>query len=80
MPRANADGSGVVAGVSKIGSVRGYYLEDGQREPHEGKLFYRGYDVEEIVSAHRAADTDAHMHPSSSSSSLRLLLDVDDGR
>lgn len=53
----NADGSGVVAGVSKIGSVRGYYLEDGQREPHEGKLFYRGYDVAEIVAAHRKADT-----------------------
>ena len=53
----NADGSGVVAGVSKIGSVRGYYIEDGQRVPHEGKLFYRGYDVEEIVNAHRKADT-----------------------
>ncbi len=53
----NADGSGVVAGVSKIGSVRGYYIEDGQRVPHEGKLFYRGYDVEDIVNAHRASDT-----------------------
>ncbi len=53
----NADGSGVVAGVSKIGSVRGYYIEDGQRVPHEGKLYYRGYDVEDIVNAHRKADT-----------------------
>ncbi len=53
----NADGSGVVAGVSRIGSVRGYYIEDGQRVPHEGKLYYRGYDVEDIVNAHRAADT-----------------------
>ncbi len=53
----NADGSGVIVGVSKIGSVRGYYIEDGQRVPHEGKLFYRGYDVEDIVSAHRKEDT-----------------------
>ena len=53
----NADGSGVIAGISKIGSVRGYYIEDGQRVPHEGKLFYRGYDVEDIVNAHRKADT-----------------------
>ncbi len=53
----NADGSGVIAGVSKIGSVRGYYIEDGQRVPHEGKLFYRGYDVEDIVNAHRKEDT-----------------------
>ncbi len=53
----NADGSGVIAGISKIGSVQGYYIEDGQRVPHEGKLFYRGYDVSEIVAAHRASDT-----------------------
>lgn len=53
----NADGSGVIAGISKIGSVQGYYIEDGRRVPHEGKLFYRGYDVQEIVAAHRASDT-----------------------
>ena len=53
----NADGSGVMVGVSKIGSVMGYIIEDGQRIPEPGKLYYRGYDVEEIVAAHRRADT-----------------------
>ena len=53
----NSDGSGVVAGVSKIGSVQGYYIVDGQRVPQEGKLYYRGYDIQEIVAAHRAAGT-----------------------
>ena len=29
----NADGTGVIAGVSNIGSVQGYYMEDGVRQP-----------------------------------------------
>ena len=53
----NMDGSGVVAGVSKIGSVQGYYFSDGARVPTPGHLYYRGYDVEDIVAAHRADNT-----------------------
>ena len=53
----NMDGSGVVAGVSRIGSVQGYYFSDGARVPMEGHLYYRGYDVEDIVRAHRADNT-----------------------
>ena len=36
----NADGTGVVIGVSHIGSVQGYYVEDGARVPMPGKLYY----------------------------------------
>lgn len=53
----NLDGSGVVAGVSSIGSVQGYFLSDGMRVPTPGRLFYRGINVEDIVHAHREANT-----------------------
>ena len=46
----NADGSGVMAGVTRIGNVRGYYIVDGEKTPMEGQLIYRGIDVNELVS------------------------------
>lgn len=46
----NADGSGVVAGLTRICSVHGYYFSDGERIPDKGKLTYRGIDVADIVS------------------------------
>lgn len=48
----NADGSGVLAGITRIGSVQGYVMVDGVQQPIPGKLYYRGIDVEEIVEAH----------------------------
>ena len=48
----NSDGTGVLAGVTNIGSVQGYYVEDGERMPQEGRLYYRGINMEEIVSVH----------------------------
>ena len=45
----NSDGTGVMAGVTQIGNVMGYYLQDGERIPAPGKLVYRGIDVEELV-------------------------------
>lgn len=53
----NADGTGVLIGVSKVGSVQGYYMMDGEREPMPGKLYYRGISVEDIVSAHQKNGT-----------------------
>ena len=53
----NADGTGVVIGVSKVGSVQGYYMMDGARMPMPGKLYYRGISVEDIVNAHQASGT-----------------------
>lgn len=53
----NEDGTGVLAGITRIGSVQGYHMEDGMRVPMEGKLYYRGIDVQEIVDANRAAGT-----------------------
>ena len=53
----NNDGTGVLVGISKVGSVQGYYMVDGQREPMPGKLYYRGISVEDIVDAHQKSGT-----------------------
>ncbi len=45
----NQDGTGVLAGVTQLGSVHGYHLIDGEREPVEGVLTYRGYSITDII-------------------------------
>ncbi|HHT17062.1 MAG TPA: citrate synthase [Papillibacter sp.] len=45
----NADGTGVMAGITRIGDVRGYQLVDGVRKPVRGQLVYRGIDVEKLI-------------------------------
>lgn len=45
----NADGSGVMAGLTRICNVHGYYISDGERTPDKGRLVYRGMSVEDIV-------------------------------
>lgn len=45
----NEDGSGVLAGLSRISSVQGTRNVDGKVVPSEGRLIYRGIDVNEIV-------------------------------
>ncbi|MDR0629003.1 MAG: citrate synthase [Treponema sp.] len=53
----NSDGTGVFAGVTKIGSVQGYTVSDGEPVPIEGTLYYRGIDLIDIVRAHGTAGT-----------------------
>lgn len=45
----NTDGTGVMAGLTKIGNVRGYYLQDGEKVPTPGQLIYRGIDVCDLI-------------------------------
>lgn len=45
----NRDGSGVMAGLTKVCAVDGYYIEDGERKPIEGRLTYRGIDINDLV-------------------------------
>lgn len=45
----NPDGTGVMAGLSHVSSVEGYYILDNERIPKEGKLSYRGYDLKDII-------------------------------
>lgn len=43
------NGKGVLAGLTKISEVRSYTIVDSEMIPCEGKLFYRGVDIEDIV-------------------------------
>ena len=45
----NQDGTGVVAGVTRIGNVRGYSIIDEDRVPIDGILTYRGINVYDII-------------------------------
>ena len=45
----NPDGTGVMAGLTQVGSVQGYYLQDGEKTPAEGRLIYRGINVEDLI-------------------------------
>ncbi|MBR3356750.1 MAG: citrate synthase [Solobacterium sp.] len=48
----NADGSGVLAGLTNIADARGYRRDEkGTLIPTEGKLVYRGIDIETLVDA-----------------------------
>jgi len=47
----NADGTGVLVGLTRIGDVHGYIVDEGEKVAIPGKLFYRGIDVEDIVAA-----------------------------
>jgi len=43
------NGKGVLAGLTDISEVRSYTVVDSDMVPCEGRLFYRGVDIEEIV-------------------------------
>jgi len=45
----NADGSGVVVGLTEIGEVHGYVIDESEKSDAYGRLRYRGYDVKDIV-------------------------------
>ncbi len=47
----NSDGTGVLAGLTRIGQVHGYIMYEDEKLPDDGKLTYRGVDVKDIVSA-----------------------------
>lgn len=47
----NEDGSGVLVGLTNIGNVVGYDRDEkGQLKPTEGRLYYRGYELDDLVS------------------------------
>ena len=43
------NGKGVLAGLTEIDEVEAYKTVDGKQIPCEGKLYYRGLDIEELV-------------------------------
>ncbi len=45
----NADGTGVVAGLTNIANVHGYIVSDNEKIADEGHLRYRGYDIYDLL-------------------------------
>jgi len=45
----NKDHTGVLVGLTNIGDVIGYEMQQGHPAPIEGKLYYRGVEVKDIV-------------------------------
>ena len=45
----NADGSGVLVGLTNIGDVVGYVKENDKIVPVDGQLFYRGVEITDLV-------------------------------
>ncbi len=45
----NADGTGVVVGLTNIGDVHGYIIDEGEKVAVEGRLRYRGIDIKELI-------------------------------
>jgi len=43
------DGRGVLVGLTEIGDVRSYIVEENEMVPIPGKLFYRGIDISDLV-------------------------------
>jgi citrate synthase len=45
----NEDGTGVLIGLTEIGDVHGYIIDEQEKIPVEGRLTYRGINVSDIV-------------------------------
>lgn len=45
----NADGTGVLAGLTGISNVHGYVMSDGEKRADEGELRLRGYDLYDLL-------------------------------
>ena len=43
------DGVGVLAGLTNISNIQSSKIVDGKKVPCEGRLFYRGYDIKDLV-------------------------------
>lgn len=45
----NNDGTGVLVGLTEIGDVHAYVIDNGEKIPVDGRLSYRGVDVYDLV-------------------------------
>lgn len=45
----NQDGTGVLAGVTRISQVHGYVMSEDEKTPIEGQLNYRGYQITDLT-------------------------------
>ena len=53
----NANGTGVVVGLTKIGEVLGYKTDENKNKiPAHGELYYRGYNIKDLVHSYMDED------------------------
>lgn len=52
----NDDGTGVLVGLTEIGDVHGYIMDEAEKVPVDGRLRYRGYDVYDLVKGFQAGN------------------------
>ncbi|MBI9100906.1 MAG: citrate/2-methylcitrate synthase [Spirochaetales bacterium] len=45
----NADGTGVLVGLTKIGDVHGYIVDENEKVPVKGRLRYRGIEIKDLT-------------------------------
>lgn len=45
----NEDGTGVLVGLTRISDVVGYKMVDGKKVDDYGTLYYRGYDIKDLI-------------------------------
>lgn len=50
------NGVGINAGITNISLSRGYKLENGKHIPIEGELYYRGYEINELIHGFTSED------------------------
>ena len=45
----NADGTGVLAGLTLICNVHGYVMNENEKQPIDGELIYRGINIRDLI-------------------------------
>ncbi len=50
------NGVGVLAGLTKISTIEAFDMVDGQKVPCDGRLYYRGYNILDLVNGHGQKD------------------------
>ena len=49
-------GTGVLAGLTKISTIESFDMVDGKKTPCDGRLYYRGYNILDLVKGHGQQD------------------------
>lgn len=52
----NANGTGVLVGITRISNVVGYQIDSGVKIPTEGRLYYRGISLKELITHYEKED------------------------
>ncbi len=50
----DVDGTGVLVGLTEIGDVRAYIMDEEEKVPVEGRLLYRGIEINDIVHGYQS--------------------------